>query len=109
MENKEYKMIGQASEEQISQWKNTHRKIMAIEIIDGEEKHIVYFKRPNLETMSAVTKVTKTDEMQGAKVLFDNCYLGGSAYIKDDAILFFEVSKQLGEMMNSCRSSLKNL
>ena len=42
------------------------------------------------------------------------CYLAFfihflSAAIRTDAVLFLEATKQLGAMLNSCRSSLKNL
>ena len=62
-----------------------------------------------LETMSAVTKLAKSDELRSSEVMFDNCWLGGSSALRNDAILFLEVTKQLGVMLNSCRSSLKNL
>lgn len=109
MDEKQLVTIGEASKEQIVTWKHSNRKVMAVEVIDGEEKHVAYFKRPSMQTMSAVTKIGKTDELQGAKVLFDNCFLGGSDAFKDDAVLFMEASKQLAVMMESCRASLKNL
>lgn len=59
--------------------------------------------------MAAVTKIAKTDEVKSCEVMFDNCWLGGSEALRQDAILFLEATKQLGTMLNSCRSSLKNL
>lgn len=41
--------------------------------------------------------------------MYDNCWLGGSPAMRADAVLFLEATKQLGTMLNSCRSSLKNL
>ena len=40
-------------------------------------------------------------------LVFFICFL--SAAIRTDAVLFLEATKQLGAMLNSCRSSLKNL
>ena len=62
-----------------------------------------------LETMSAVTKLAKSDELRSSEVMFDNYWLGGSSALRNDSILFLEVTKQLGVMLNCCRSSLKNL
>jgi hypothetical protein len=46
---------------------------------------------------------------QDLPIIFDNCWLGGSPAIRHDAVLFIEATKQLGVMLNSCRSALKNL
>ena len=100
---------GGVTAEQTAQWKQKHGKVVRIEINDGDDCHIGYFHRPNLETMSAVAKIAKTDELKSSEVIFDNCWLGGSPAIRHDAVLFIEATKQLGAMLNSCRSTLKNL
>lgn len=100
---------GGVTEEQIFGWKRQHGKVVRIEVEDDGEVHVGYFRRPKLSTMSAVTKLTKTDEMKGSEVMFDNCWLGGSSALRNDAVLFLEVTKQLGTMLLGCRSSLKNL
>lgn len=100
---------GNVTEEQIRAWKAKHGKVIRIDVVDGEDLHIGYFHRPTLATMSAVTKMAKTDELKSSEVIFDNCWLGGSNVMRNDAVLFIETTKQLGKMLNSCRSSLKNL
>lgn len=100
---------GGVTAEQTAQWKQKHGKVVRIEINDGDDCHVGYFHRPNLETMSAVAKIAKTDELKSSEVIFDNCWLGGSPAIRHDAVLFIEATKQLGAMLNSCRSTLKNL
>ena len=52
--------------------------------------------------------------INGLNSLSSFCYLAFfirflSAAIRTDAVLFLEATKQLGAMLNSCRSSLKNL
>lgn len=100
---------GGVADEKIQSWKNVHRRVVRIDIVDGEDLHVVYFKRPSIETMSAVTKISKTDEVKGSTTLYDNCFLGGSEEVRNDAILFAAAAKHLGELFNSCVSSLKNL
>lgn len=100
---------GGVNEEQIASWKKEHRKIYAIEINDAEELYVGYFRRPGMETMSAVNKLAKTDEMKSAMTLFDNCWLGGDSVIKTDTLVKMAAIKQLGVMFNQVTSTLKNL
>lgn len=107
--NKAVTIDGGVTEEQIAQWKAQHRKVTRIDVVDGDETHIGYFKRPSMETMTAVSKVSKTDEMRSAQVLFDGCWLGGSPVIRTDAVLFTAAMTQLNKAFTSAMSSLKNL
>ena len=110
MENKIKETFdGGVTEEQINKWKGQWGKVIRIDVVDDGDLHVGYFHRPRLETMSAVTKMAKTDELKSSEVLFDNCWLGGSSAMRQDAVLFLEATKQLGTMLNSCSSSLKNL
>ena len=108
-ENKVMTYDGGVTEEQINKWKMQHRKVARVDVVDGEETHIGYFKRPSMETMTAVSKVSKTDEMRSAQVLFDGCWLGGSPVIRTDAVLFTAAMTQLNKAFTSAMSSLKNL
>ena len=107
--NKAVTIDGGVTEEQIAQWKAQHRKVTRIDVVDDGETHIGYFKRPTMETMSAVAKISKTDEMKSAQVLYDGCWLGGSPAIKTDAVLFTAAMTQLNRAFTSAMSSLKNL
>ena len=114
MENKITEQVGETfnggvTEEQIRAWKAQHGKIACIEVVDDGDVHVGYFHRPRIETMAAVTKIAKTDELKSSETMFDNCWLGGSLAMRNDAVLFLEATKQLGVMLSSCRSSLKNL
>lgn len=115
MENNETKQPqgtthdGGVGEDQIRKWKAVHKRVIRVDVADGDDLHVAYFKRPSLETMSAVTQVAKTDEVKSAAVLYDNCFLGGDAEIREDALLFMAAAAQLGQLFNSCLGSLKNL
>ena len=115
MENNETKQPqgktydGGVTEEQINKWKAVHKRVIRIDVTEGEDLHVAYFKRHSLETMSAVTKVGKSDEVKSASVLYDNCFLGGDTEMREDALLFMAATAQLGNMFNSCLGSLKNL
>ena len=100
---------GGVTEQQVEAWKRQHRKAYRVDIVDGEDTHIGYFKRPDFATIKAVTKLAKSDEVEAGKVMFDNCWLGGSKELREDAVLFMAVQAQLGGLLNGCMGSLKNL
>lgn len=100
---------GGVTPELVEAWKNKHRKVYRVDIVDGADTHIGYFKRPDFATIKAITKVAKTDEVEAGKVMFNNCWLGGSEELKEDAVLFMAVQVQLGKLVNGCMGSLKNL
>lgn len=100
---------GGVTEQQIEAWKSQHKKVARVDIVDGNDTHIGYFKRPDFPTVKAITKLAKTDEVEAGKVLFDNCWLGGSKELRTDAVLFMAVQAQLGGLINGCMGSLKNL
>ena len=100
---------GGVGEEQITQWKHRHGKVVRIDVVDGEDLHVGYFKRPGIDTLRAVTKIAKTDEITATETMAKNCWLGGSEAMLSDGVLFNETQQQLANMLQSCQSSLKNL
>lgn len=100
---------GGITPEQVAQFKAKHRKAFRVDIVEGEDTHVGYFKRPDFDTIKAITKLSKVDEVEAGKVMFDKCWLGGSEELRTDAVLFMAVQKQLGAVLNSCMGSLKNL
>lgn len=100
---------GEITEAQIEGWKQKHGKVARVDVVDGEDTHIGYFHRPSFETIKAVTKVAKSDEVEAGKIMFDNCWLGGSDQLRKDPVLFMAVQQRLAEMLNVSMSSIKNL
>lgn len=100
---------GGVTEAQIEAWKGQHRKVYRVDIVDDEDTHIGYFKRPDFATIKASTAVAKRDEVEAGKVMFENCWLGGSEALRTDAVLFVAVQTQLAKIMTGCMGSLKNL
>ena len=101
-------VLGVVADEKIQQWKNQHRKVYAVEIEDGDTI-VGYFKRPDMATLSAVNSVSKTDEVKAANILFDNCWLGGSELVGQDAVIKMGMMTKLNEMMTLSNAALKNL
>lgn len=100
---------GEVTQAQIDAWKGKHRKVVEITVTDEDEVHVGYFRRPDMATMSAVNTLAKTDEVKSSNTMFDNCWLGGSPFLKEDAILRMAAIGQLATVLNSCIGSIKNL
>lgn len=100
---------GGITPEQIGRWKAQHRKVYEITLDDDGELLSGYFHRPDMETMTAVTKLTKTDEIKGAEALFANCWLGGAQLIQEEATLKFATLAELNKVLKVTRAEIKNL
>lgn len=109
---KEIKEInGGVTADNIQTWKNTHGRISEVRVTDPDisECHVGYFKRPDMKTMQAVSAMSKTNEMKGAEVMFDNCWLGGSPVMQSDAIIKMQAMTAMGSLLGSCMHEIKNL
>lgn len=100
---------GGVSEEQVKIWKGEYRKVHVIEVEDDGELFIGYFHRPSMETMSAVNKLSKTDEVKSTTTMFENCWLGGDPLMKTDTLVRMAAIKQLGVMFDRVVGTLKNV
>lgn len=109
MKKNEIQIKGIESEDNINMWKAKYRKVYMVTIEDDGEKFAAYFKRPDMEVMSAVNKTSKNDEVKAAVFLFDNCWLGGDPIVKEDSVLRMSATAQLKNIMAVKSAELKNL
>lgn len=102
---------GGVTAEQIQMWKNQYGRISEVRVTDPDvsECHIGYFRRPDMKTMQAVAAMSKSNEMKGAEVMFDNCWLGGSSLMKEDAIIKMQGMSAMGALFGACTHEIKNL
>lgn len=102
--------IGEADTATIERWKHTHRRVIEVEVREDDSTHVCYFRRPDMDTLAAVNKVSKTDEVKGVCVLFDNCWLGGSEEVRDDALLKMNAVTAFNSLLGaSMQVEVKNL
>lgn len=102
---------GGVTDEVRQSWKQANGRVIAVDVFDDMvgEHHIAYFRRPTMDVMSAVSAVSKQDELKGADTMFKNCWLGGSPLVQSDAILKTSALGALGGMFASCHVEVKNL
>jgi hypothetical protein len=98
-------LIGQATAEQIEQWKSKHKDIFAI-TVDG---HIAYLKRPDRKAISYASSIGAKDPIKFNEIILNNCWLGGSEEIKTDDGFFFGVSGKITELIQVKEAELVKL
>ena len=99
----------QLSESELRRLKKQYWRVYEITVEDDGEAYAAYFRRPDMSTLSAMTKMAKTDEIQASKVLLENCFVGGAEEVKTDTALFLAVVGQLSKVVGSVRATLKNV
>lgn len=107
-----YKTIdGGVTEEQIAAWRNLHGRVAEVEVVDPDfkEVHKGWFHRPDMKVMQAFSSMAKSNEVKAAETLFDNCWLGGSQMMKNDAVYKMQGIGELQTIFGKCVSRLKNL
>ncbi len=100
-------LTGQASPEQIQEWKQKYKQgIYAIEV-DG---HIAYFKNPGRHEMNcAMSKASSEASFDIYDELTKRTLIGGSEDVLTDDQKFFGAVHQLKVKMEGKKASLVNL
>ena len=98
-------LMGQATPEQIAQWKQKHEDIFAVEV-DGS---ICYLHKPDRKTMKAVASIGQGDPIRASEILLENCWLDGDPTIKTNDEKFFAVSKEMAKIIEVKQAELKKL
>ena len=104
----EQKRIGEASPEELLTLKGKYGKVKMVEVEDEDAIYCIYLKRPDFETLKAVTKVSKTDELEGTKIFIRNCMVGGASVVLDDAVLLVAAASAASSLLTSAKATLKN-
>ena len=67
------KLKGQATEEQIKEWKEKHGKVF----FTKAECHIAYFRRPKRQELGYAMSM-QNDPLKMSEMLLKNCFIDGS-------------------------------
>ncbi len=103
----EFELTGQASEDQINEWKRKHKTgIYSVEV-DG---HIGYFKNPGRNELNcAMSKADREKALDIFEELANITFLGGSEEILKDDQMFIGVSQELKVKLDGKKAILVNL
>lgn len=104
-EKNEKTLIGQVTDEQIKEWKETHGDVFSIKT----EGHICYLKKPTRKAISYASVAGKTDPLKFNETLLRECWLGGSEVIRKDDDLFMAASGVLDQLLDVKEAELEKL
>ena len=82
---------------------------MVVEVEDDGDTYCIYLKRPDFATLKAVTKVAKTDELEGTKIFLQNCMVAGTQEVLEDGVLLVAAASAASSLLTSAKSVLKNV
>lgn len=98
-------LIGQATPEQIEDWKKKHGKIWGI-IVDGR---ICYLKKPDRKTLGYASVAGKDNPLKFNEIMLNSCFIGGCEDIKTDDDLFLSAGAKLADIIQIKEAELVNL
>ncbi len=99
------KLIGQATPEQIQEWKDKHGEIFSIKV-DG---HVCYLHKPSRRTISYASVAAKTDPLKFNETLMRECWLGGNDAIRNDDDKFLAAGGVLDRVVEIKTAELEKL
>lgn len=94
---------------EIDALKKKYGRVYEITIEDDGATYTGYFRRPDMATLSAFTKLSQTDPAKAAHTLVANCMVDGDDAIKEDPILMINAAGSFGSIINKVKASLKNV
>lgn len=101
---------GGVTEAQVKQWKSRWGDVTAITVIGDEGARFTgYFKKPDLQTISAASRFMESDPVRGGQVVFENCWLGGDPLMKTDDEVTFATLLQVNRLFRILETEVKKM
>lgn len=97
--------MGQATPEQIENWKKSHGTVFAIIV----EDKICYVKKPGRKEMSYAASIGANDPMGMVEGILTTCFLGGHEGFKTEDDLFLAAASQLEQIIETKKAELVKL
>lgn len=104
------KFIGEATAEQIAEWKDKYGDVFAIKAEDDNEvMHICYLRTPKRKDLSAASVAGKVDPLKFNETILRQCWLGGDVAMRTDDKLFLSVSGKIPDIIEIAEAELEKL
>ncbi len=102
---------GQATADQIAEWKKSHPSVHQVEVTDPETEqvHVTYLREPNRKETSYYLSRQKTDPLGAADALFRACCLGGSEEIKKNDAMLTAAALEAAGLIKIADATIKKL
>ncbi len=89
--------------------KAKHGYLSLITVTDNTKEYQGIFKEPTMDILSAVTALSKQDEVKASLALFDNCLVQCDEEMKQRPRIKLSAIAQLSETMKPLEGHIKNL
>jgi hypothetical protein len=98
------KLNGQATEEQIKEWKEKHGKVYFTKA-DG---HIAYFRKPKRQEIG-YSMTLQNDPLKASEALLKSCFVGGSEVFITDAGFLLGAAELMDKLISIKKVELGEL
>ncbi len=98
-------------EAKIKQWKLQYGEVHQVDVPLDDEGTIgvAYFRKPDLNMISAASKFIKSDPIKSSTILFNSCWLEGDSIIKDNDEAKMSACQQIGSIFKVRTATIKKL
>jgi hypothetical protein len=101
---------GGITDAQVKQWKSRWGEVTQITVkLDEGAIATGYFKKPDLDTISAASRFMDSDQVRGGQIVFDNCWLGGDEIIKTNDEARFATILQVNRLFRILETEVKKM
>lgn len=95
--------------EEIQQLKAQKGALVLVEVNSEGKKYQAIFKEPSFQTLEAINKISKTDEMKGLQAAYHNCLVVCDPEIQERDLLKIKAVEGLMVRVQKITSQAKNL
>lgn len=106
----EAQLTGGLTQEHINALKQKHGTVTLIIVDEGSDNPInLFFKKPDMKTLSAVVKISERDPIAGSQLFFRECLVHGDKSLSEDVEIMVNVSPHIQELIGDRQVTVKNL
>jgi hypothetical protein len=102
---------GGVTDVQVKQWISRWGEVNQITVkLDQDGNKLTgYFKKPNLETISAASRFMESDPIHSGQIVFENCWLGGDEALKTNDEARFAALLQVNKLFRILETEVKKM
>ncbi len=99
------KLKGQATDEQIQEWKNKHKDVYQV----SGGGFVCYLRKPYRKEVSIAMSKSFSDPLSSSESIMQSCWLGGATELQTEDRLFLGVHAQIQNIIDQEEMSVKKL
>lgn len=103
----EENVAGGLSQKQIDQLKKEHGSLMLITVKGNDGDDHFWFKKPDMDTMSAYMKIVQSDPLKAGQLIFNSCLIKGRKDAVDEVETFLSLMKDLSTIAEKMDTEVK--